>query len=206
MFLARAMPMLAAGPIAGVLLDRLDRKRVMIASDLIRALIALGFILCIHQDEHAAAVCAERGVDVCFAIFHQRAHFDSARHRNAGGTSHSQHDDADHVVGEPDNRGVSRRGGRQSGYGIAFVFNALSFVISALCISRLRRPEGFRAVGAGKRQKTGALQYREGLSYMKSTPLVAGIVLINVGWASGGGAPETQNPKNPKNPNFVNTS
>jgi MFS family permease len=48
-FLARAVPMLAAGPIAGVLLDRLDRKRVMIASDVTRAVIALGFILCIGQ-------------------------------------------------------------------------------------------------------------------------------------------------------------
>jgi MFS family permease len=49
-FLARAVPMLAAGPVAGVLLDRLDRKRVMIASDVTRAVLALGFILCIeHQ-------------------------------------------------------------------------------------------------------------------------------------------------------------
>src|ERR1700744_4131159 len=48
-FLARAVPMLAAGPIAGVLLDRLDRKRVMIASDLTRAVIALGFILCVQR-------------------------------------------------------------------------------------------------------------------------------------------------------------
>ena len=40
-----------AGPIAGVLLDRLDRKRVMIASDLIRAVVALGFILTIHRHD-----------------------------------------------------------------------------------------------------------------------------------------------------------
>ena len=31
-----------AGPVAGVLLDRLDRKRIMIASDLIRAVVAIG--------------------------------------------------------------------------------------------------------------------------------------------------------------------
>src|SRR5579864_3947340 len=43
--LSRAVPAVLAGPIAGVLLDRLDRKRVMIASDLIRAAVALGFIL-----------------------------------------------------------------------------------------------------------------------------------------------------------------
>src|SRR5579862_2875131 len=38
-FLSRAVPMLAAGPIAGVLLDRMDRRRVMIASDVTRAAI-----------------------------------------------------------------------------------------------------------------------------------------------------------------------
>src|SRR5581483_10013768 len=35
--ISRAVPAVLAGPIAGVLLDRMDRKRVMIASDLIRA-------------------------------------------------------------------------------------------------------------------------------------------------------------------------
>src|SRR5438045_1028232 len=47
--LARAIPAVIAGPIAGVLLDRLDRKRIMIASDLIRALIALAFVFTIDQ-------------------------------------------------------------------------------------------------------------------------------------------------------------
>src|SRR4051794_3589830 len=47
--LARAIPAVIAGPIAGVLLDRLDRKRIMIASDIVRALIALAFVLTIDQ-------------------------------------------------------------------------------------------------------------------------------------------------------------
>ena len=38
--LSRAIPAVLAGPVAGVLLDRLDRRRIMIASDLLRALIA----------------------------------------------------------------------------------------------------------------------------------------------------------------------
>ena len=38
--LARAIPAVAAGPVAGVVLDRFDRKRVMIASDLLRTVIA----------------------------------------------------------------------------------------------------------------------------------------------------------------------
>ncbi|MDE3196225.1 MAG: MFS transporter, partial [Acidobacteriota bacterium] len=79
--------------------------------------------------------------------------------------------------------------GVQSGYRLAFTFNALSFIISALCISQLKVPGGFRPAGAAdKHEKTGFRQYREGLAYMRSTPLVAGIALISVGWASGGGA------------------
>src|SRR6266496_1689133 len=47
--LSRAIPAVLAGPIAGVLLDRLNRKHVMIASDLIRAVLAMGFILCVNR-------------------------------------------------------------------------------------------------------------------------------------------------------------
>src|SRR5437016_6821533 len=47
--LSRAIPAVIAGPLAGVLLDRLDRKRIMIASDLIRAAVALCFLFTIHQ-------------------------------------------------------------------------------------------------------------------------------------------------------------
>lgn len=41
---ANMLPMLL-GPVAGALVDRWDRKRVMIASDLVRALLVLGFLL-----------------------------------------------------------------------------------------------------------------------------------------------------------------
>ena len=46
--LARAVPAILAGPLAGVLLDRVDRRKIMIASDLLRAVVALGFILTVH--------------------------------------------------------------------------------------------------------------------------------------------------------------
>jgi len=49
---SRAIPAILAGPLAGVLLDRLDRKRVMIASDGVRAVMALGFLL-FHRREDA---------------------------------------------------------------------------------------------------------------------------------------------------------
>lgn len=43
--IARTLPAILVAPIAGVYLDRLDRRRVMIASELFRAVVALGFLL-----------------------------------------------------------------------------------------------------------------------------------------------------------------
>src|SRR5213079_829799 len=48
--LSRAIPAVLAGPISGVVLDRMDRKKIMIASDLIRCVVALGFILTVGGD------------------------------------------------------------------------------------------------------------------------------------------------------------
>jgi MFS family permease len=48
--LSRAVAVLLAGPLAGVVLDRLDRRRVMIASDLVRAVVAVAFIIGIPKE------------------------------------------------------------------------------------------------------------------------------------------------------------
>ena len=43
--IARHLPLFLFGPLAGVVADRVDRRRVMIGADVIRALFALGFLL-----------------------------------------------------------------------------------------------------------------------------------------------------------------
>ena len=59
--LSRAIPAVMAGPLAGVVLDRLDRKRIMIASDLIRAVVAIGFILAIPSSQlPGCCMCSAR--------------------------------------------------------------------------------------------------------------------------------------------------
>ncbi len=96
----------------GVLLDRVDRKRVMIASDLVRAVVALGFILCIHQQSTGLLYLLSRHSDAQFAspFFTSGRSSSSARHRHARRAAHGQHHDANHVVGRHHHRRVPRRG------------------------------------------------------------------------------------------------
>jgi len=75
---------------------------------------------------------------------------------------------------------------------LAFAANSLSFVVSAICISRLFLPgRGFRpprtSVTASEVVRPWH-EYVEGLRYMRSRPLILGIAMIGVGWATGGGA------------------
>src|SRR5207302_7924369 len=80
----------------------------------------------------------------------------------------------------------------QLGYRWAFFANAMSFLASALCISRLSLAgRGFRAARRALNETTVVRpwhEYREGLRYMRSVPLILGLLLINIGWATGGGA------------------
>ncbi len=188
-FLMRAIPMLAAGPIAGVLLDRLDRKHVMIASDLARAAIALGFILCVGQTSITLLYALSAMLMFASPFFTSGRSsilpsITTPEELHTANTMTQTTAWASLTIG-----GFLGAVGVQSGYKIAFVFNALSFLASAFFISRMRRPQGFRALHSGiKRAGSGLQQYKEGLRYIRSVPLVSGIMLISIGWASGGGA------------------
>ena len=51
MAIALAVPAIVVGPVSGVFVDRWDRRRVMLASDLIRAAIVVGFIVVHSPDQ-----------------------------------------------------------------------------------------------------------------------------------------------------------
>jgi MFS family permease len=188
-FLARAIPMLAAGPIAGVLLDRLDRRRVMIASDLIRAVVAIGFLLCVHQKSEFLLYALSA------MLMFASPFFTSGRSSILPAIATPEELHVANTMTQTTSWASLTIGaflgavGTNFGFGIAFSFNSLSFIISALCISRLRLAGGFRAERKkGAVQKAAFQSYRDGLRYIRSTPLISGIMMVSVGWASGGGA------------------
>src|SRR5262249_31591297 len=134
-FLSRAVAMLVAGPIAGVLLDRLNRKRVMIASDLVRAVIALGFLACVEYQ--STRLLSGLSAMLMFAS----PFFTSGRSPIMPSIAPPEELHTANTMTQTTSWGSLTIGaflgamGAQSGFQIAFTFNALSFIISALCIS-----------------------------------------------------------------------
>ena len=191
--LARAVPAILAGPLAGVMLDRFDRKRMMIASDLVRAFVALGFIFAVkgHNNWLIYVLSALLMAASPFFSSGRASILPSIATRDELHTANSLTQTTQWTTLSI---GAFLGGASvtQFGYELAFVFNSLSFFISAFCISRLFLPgRGFRAP---RRAVTEAAvvrpwhEYVEGLRYMHSRPLIFGIGLIAVGWATGGGA------------------
>lgn len=191
--LARAIPAMLIGPAAGVVLDRFNRKTIMIASDLMRAAIAALFILTIHRHDTwllyllsgllmvaSPFFTAGRSAILPTIATSEELHTANSLTQTTGWTTLTI--------------GTFLGGASVAslGYQWAFCANAASFLVSAFCISRLARPGiGFRAPRRALDQTKVVRpwhEYQEGLRYMRSVPLILGLLLINIGWASGGGA------------------
>src|ERR1051325_4496247 len=143
--LARAIPAVLAGPIAGVVLDRFDRKRIMIASDLIRAVVALGFIFTIGRKDtwllyllSALLMFASPFFTSGRAAILPRITTAEELHTANSLTQTTQWTTL--TIGTF----LAGASVMQFGYAWAFAGNAVSFLISALCISRLHVEEGIK--------------------------------------------------------------
>jgi MFS family permease len=191
--LSRAIPAVLAGPVAGVLLDRLDRKRVMIASDLIRAAVAIGFILAIPRSDTWLLYLLSA------LLMFASPFFTSGRSAILPTIANKEELHTANTLTQTTQWMTLTIGAflggttvMQFGYKWAFGFNALSFLFSAACISRLRVERGgFRAqrtVLAEDKVVRPWHEYTEGLRYMRASPLILGLALLGIGWASGGGA------------------
>jgi MFS family permease len=191
--LARALPAVAAGPIAGVLLDRMDRRRIMIASDLVRSVIALLFILCVGQSE-TWLLYVLSGLLMFASPFFTSGRASILPAIASRDELHTANSVTQSTQWTTTAVGAFLAGTAvmQFGFRVAFVFNALSFLFSALCISRLQASGGSFRVQRQDLSEDRVVrpwhEYSEGLRYMRESPLILAIGLVGVGWATGGGA------------------
>ena len=199
LLVSRLLPVLVFAPLAGVAVDRLDRRKILIATDLIRALAALGFLtISIGAPIWVAVLCS--GFMSSATTF-----FEAAKNASIANMVTRQEMLTANVLMFSTRflqltLGAALGGvtAAKFGYNTAFVINSLSFVLSALFIWRIpaeimRRKtaedsdSGQVVAVAAPRNNKFLTDVREGLSYIWQTQFVRGIVMVNVGWALGGG-------------------
>lgn len=192
--IARTLPAILAAPVAGVVLDRMDRRKIMFWSDVVRAVFALLFVLVLtHRQDWLLYLLSGlltfaspfftsgRSAVLPRIVSSEELHTANATTQTTSwltltfGT----------MLG-----GLSTM---QFGYEWAFLANAMSFVASGFAIWKLRSPRGFfaeRAEIEAHQARRGHFwaDFSESLSYIGRTPLVLAILLAGVGWSTGGGA------------------
>lgn len=190
--LARVGPALAAAPLAGVVLDRLDRRRVMIASDLIRAVVAAAHLLLLAYPSTwllyslsalltfaAPFFNSGRAAILPRIVSREELHAANALTQTTGWLTVA----LGTMLGGLSTSWLGYRG--------AFLINAASFLWSAWAISTLQVEGGFAPASgspSGHKPRSGWGEFRDGIRFIRSRPLILGILLLGAGWATGGGA------------------
>ena len=191
--LARAIPGMLAGPLAGVVLDRFDRKRVMIASDLMRAVVALGFILTVNRTETWLLYVLSGLLMVASPFFTsgRAAILPSIATREELHTANSLTQTTQWTTLTI---GAFLGGASVTQFGYQWAFVGQCALLSVLGDLHLAAVPAGPRIPAAARALTEAEvvrpwhEYVEGLRYMRAVPLILGIGLIALGWATGGGA------------------
>lgn len=189
--LARVGPALVAAPLAGVVLDRLDRRRVMIASDLIRAAVAAAHLLLLNYPKTWLLYTLSALLTFASPFFNSgRA---AILPRIVSRDELPSANALTQTTGWLTVALGTMFGGLSTswlGYRGAFLINAASFLWSAWAISTLDVEGGFAPLRSPRpgRPASGWSEFRDGLRYISSQPLILGILLLGAGWATGGGA------------------
>jgi MFS family permease len=207
---AKLVPFALFAPLAGAFVDRWSRRTVMIVTDVARAFVALGFLFVgSAEDLWIAYACTI--VSTLLAAFFEAAK--NAATANIAG-------DGGLLAGNAlmfssrfllMSLGAALGGWASArfGYHVAFIINALSFLVSAYSIwlipEREMKPHEQGSEGAALETRNASFKtanmaarkeqrqpfwqdLREGWSFIARHPLVAAIMGINVLWAIGGGA------------------
>ena len=189
LLVARLLPFLLVAPLAGVLVDRGNRKRILIAADLIRALIALGYLTTgLGAPVWVVILCT--GLMSSAGTF-----FEAAKNASIANMMTRQEMLSANVLMFSTRflqltLGAALGGltAAKFGYEAAFVINSLSFVASAVFIWRIPAEMMRQRENAEEKEQSHFLsEVREGLAYIWSAPFVRGVILVNIGWATGGG-------------------
>ncbi len=167
LFVVRMLAPFLVSPIAGVIADRYNRKRIVISTDLLRALVVLGFVL-VREPEHAWLVYVLTAIQSASQGFY----FPAWNAILPDITSSAELSVANALSAATWSVMLAfgaALGGFVSGVvGVypAFVIDALTFLLSALILLRMPYASSLEA-GGDLSILAGIRQYLDGLNYLR---------------------------------------
>ena len=190
LMVAQFLPMAIVGTVAGVVVDRVDRRRLMIAADVLRGTLVLGLLLVNSQERVWLAYAVTALTVTCTAFFEPARtatipNVTSADELLPASALSSAVWSAMLAIGASLGGLISAISGRH----VAFVLNAASFFVSAWFISRTRfdgrpaRKPPLRGVWA----LTGVPDMVDGMRYVAPRPHLGALMFVKAGWGMAGG-------------------
>ncbi len=190
LLVARFLPSFIFGPLSGVLADRFSRRSIMIVSDLLRAVVVLGFLF-VRRADQLWMVYVLTVLQLGFSTFFEPAKtavipsIVSDRELVAANAISSVTWSIMLTLGAAIGGVVTGLFGTD----VAFVLDALTFALSAALIAAVRVPE------RPPRAKTkltvgralGITETIEGIRYVMHRPRVFALLLVKPAWGLGGG-------------------
>ena len=184
--IAQTATLFVLSPVAGVAADRFSRKWIMIGTDLVRAVLALGFLLITSADRLWMAYVLTAILTSVSAFFHPAYAATIPNITTRGELV------AANALGSASWAAMLAIGTALGGLVTAwlgtteaFLLDAASYVVSAGCIMRVAIPPAAASSDAGH---TGWQSFRGGLRYMAARPYVLRLLSVkacSVGLAGG---------------------
>jgi MFS family permease len=189
LFLARLLPFFIMSPIAGVFADRYERRAIMIATDILRTITVLCFLL-IRTPEQIWLLYVLTVVQFVLSALYTPAH--SALLSNI-----VEQDDlvtANALDGFTWSTMLavgSLLGGIAAGlFGTttAFIIDAITFIVAAWFVTRITVSGKVTSASGGHGNQGGLFQFVAGMGYLRARPFILGVALAKAGGALAWGA------------------
>jgi MFS family permease len=190
MMIVQFLPVALVGPLAGVVVDRVDRRRLMIITDLLRGCLVLVLLVIRRPDQVWIAY-----VVMAFIVGAQ-GFFEPARTATIPNITSREELMPANALSSATWSAMLALGASVGGLvtavagrNVAFVVNGASFFASAFFIAQTTydstpaaapRPTGFLAL-------TGITDLVEGFRYVRQRRHVAALMLVKAGWGLAGG-------------------
>jgi MFS family permease len=187
---ARFLPSFIVGPLSGVVADRFSRRTIMIVSDLLRALVVLGFLF-IRRPDQLWLVYLLTVLQLVFSTF-----FEPARTAAIPSIVKRSELFAANAISSVTWSAMLTLGAAIGGvvtgwFGTdaAFVLDSVTYLASAALIARVRlpkrapRPKARLTIG----KALGLTDTLEGIRYVLKRPRVFALLMVKPAWGLGGG-------------------